>query len=480
MHTTKRASFQGQIETVLRMSLSDLDLRIKNLFPVLRLKSHLTAAGIRKWDGYAPIHLMFVLVTLAFLKITSVHELMKQTVSSFYQARKDTFYRFKNGEWSWRPFYWRFIRHLGSKLKWSRTRNENCFIIDTSVLAKRGKSMEHVSYVYDHTQRKTVNGYELVAFGLITPTNFYPLDFCYRFSDKQGKQARDAAPLNPAGSLVKRIREAQRLTKIELAIKMLKEALAKGIVASHVLVDAWFTSPKFFQWVRHLNLHAVGRLKNGKTRYLYQGKWLSLSQLYHAMKDKLIKDPELGCRVATVSVECRNGVEGIIVFVKGYKEPEAETVAGVKRNPEPKWAAIFSTDPTLSARQVVKKYILRWSIEVFFKEAKQRLGLGKEQSRSFAAQVFSTTQSFLRYSILAYLLDKEPADSTIGEMFHQISREAGTLTFCDRLWGYFSTVLRRCLETMGQFLNLAPEFREYLDAISTAFKQVTPLQGCET
>ncbi len=35
MHTTKRASFQGQIETVLRMSLSDLDLRIKKLFPVL-------------------------------------------------------------------------------------------------------------------------------------------------------------------------------------------------------------------------------------------------------------------------------------------------------------------------------------------------------------------------------------------------------------------------------------------------------------
>jgi hypothetical protein len=53
----------------------------------------------------------------AFLKITSVHELMKQGISSFYQAHKDTLYRFKNGEWSWRPFYWRFIRHLGSKLQ---------------------------------------------------------------------------------------------------------------------------------------------------------------------------------------------------------------------------------------------------------------------------------------------------------------------------------------------------------------------------
>jgi hypothetical protein len=480
MNTTKRASFQGQIETVLRMSLSDLDLRIKKLFPLLRVQSHLTAAGIRKWDGYAPIHLLFVLVSLAFLKITSVHELMKQGLSSFYEARKDTFYRFKNGEWSWRPFYWRFIRHLGSKLTWSQTRDENCFIIDTSVLAKRGKRMEHVSYVYDHTERKSVNGYEIVAFGLITPTNFYPLDFCHRFSDKRHKQARDAMPINPTGSLAKRIREARVLTKIELAVNLLKEALAKGIAASHVLVDAWFTSPKFFQGVRELNLHAIGRLKNGKTRYLYEGKWLSLSQLYHAAKRNLIRDPELGCPVTAVSVTCRNGVEGTIVFVKGYKEPEVETVAGVRKNPEPKWAAIFSTDPTLPARKVVKKYILRWSIEVFFKEAKQRLGLGKEQSRCFAAQVFSTTQTFLRYSILAYLLDKEPTDSTIGDMFHQIAQEAGTITFCERLWGYFSTVLRRCLETLAQFLNLGPEFREYLEAIATAFKHVTPLQGCET
>ena len=116
MNTTKPVAFQGQIETVLRMSLSDLDLRIKKLFPLLRVKSHLTAAGIRKWEGYAPIHLLFVLVTLAFLKITSIHELIKHGVSSFYQARKDTFYRFKNGEWSWRPFSWRFIRRLGSKL----------------------------------------------------------------------------------------------------------------------------------------------------------------------------------------------------------------------------------------------------------------------------------------------------------------------------------------------------------------------------
>jgi hypothetical protein len=417
MNNRKLASFQGQIETVLQLSLADLDLRVRRLFKVLRIKSHLTSAEIRKWDGYAPIQLMFVLVNLVFLHVGSVHDLTKRFAATFYKAQKDTFYRFKNSEWGWRPFYWRFIRHLGTRLNWSKTVKENYFIIDTSVLAKRGKKMEHVSFVYDHSQKKTVNGYELVSLGLLTPTNFYPLDFSYRFSNRRYQEAKDATVLKPTGALAKRIREAQSLSKPELAVKMLKEALAKGIPASYLLIDSWFSSPKLFKNILGLKLHVIGRLKDTKTLYRYDNQRLRLSKLYEVIKDSLVKDPELGCLLNSVPVLCGNGVEGTIVFVKGYKEPELDSTQGRKKTPEPKWAAFFSTDPKLSGREVVKKYILRWSIEVFFKEAKQRLGLGKEQSRSFAAQIFSVTQSFVRYSMLAYLLEQEPSQSTIGDMF---------------------------------------------------------------
>ncbi len=100
MNTRKLAAFQGQIETVLKLSLADLDLRVRKLFKALRIKSHLTSAEIRKWDGYAPIHLMFVLVNLVFVHVQSVHDLTKRFVATFYKAQKDTFYRFKNSEWS--------------------------------------------------------------------------------------------------------------------------------------------------------------------------------------------------------------------------------------------------------------------------------------------------------------------------------------------------------------------------------------------
>jgi hypothetical protein len=480
MDTRRLASFQGQIETVFKMSLTDLDLRIKKSFGVLRIKSHLTGAGIRKWDGYAPSQLLFVLINLVFLHVNSVHDLMKRFVDTFFEARKDTFYRFKNGEWSWRPFYWRFIRHLGTKLDWSATADENCFIVDTSVLAKRGKKMEHLSFVYDHTQRKTVNGYEMVTLGLITPTNFYPLDFGYRFSTRRYEQARDATVCEPAGSLAKRIREAQSLKKPQLAIKMLKEALAKGIPSSYLLVDAWFASPKFFKDAKALGLHTIARLKNNKTRYLYQGRWLGLSALYDSVNPTLIKNKELGCLLRALAIRCRNGLEGTIVFVKGYKEPDLDMLAGSKKTPEPNWVAIFSTDRELRACEVVKKYILRWSIAVFFKEAKQRLGLGKDHSRSFAAQVFSTTQVFIRYSMLGYLLGHEPSHHSIGDMFHEIVQETATVTYFERLWTYFAMILRRCLETLDSFLDPGIEFRYYIEAISNAFHNIKPLRGCET
>jgi len=96
---------------------------------------------------------MFILVNLVFVHVGSVDDLTKRFVATFYKAQKDTFYRFKNSEWNWRSFYWRFIKHLGTKLNWSESAEENCLIVDTSVLAKRGKKIEHIIFVYDPKQK---------------------------------------------------------------------------------------------------------------------------------------------------------------------------------------------------------------------------------------------------------------------------------------------------------------------------------------
>jgi hypothetical protein len=175
----------------------------------------------------------------------------------------------------------------------------------------------------------------------------------------------------------------------------------------------------------------------------------TLDQLFQAHKHRLVKAASLGLSLIRVPVSCGNGLHGAIVFSKGYKEPDLETRPGKLKAPPP-WAAFFTTDLSLTAVQVVHKYLGRWSIEVFFKKAKQRLGLGQEQGRSFAAQVFSVTQAFFRYSLLAYLLEHDERSQTIGEMFRQLEEETGKLTYLERLWHYLVTFLKTAGLSQGQ------------------------------
>jgi hypothetical protein len=484
LHNKKLALFQGQIETAMKKFRTDLELRMRSLFPDLHIRSHLTQAGVRKCEGVKPFRLLFILVNMMFLPIKTVHALMQRPMANFFQAQKDTFYRFKKGEWSWRPFYRRFLAYLGQRLKWSNTLKDNYLLLDSTVLAKRGKSMENLSMVYDASKKKTVPGYEVLTLGLLTPQNFYPLDFDFRFSSKAPKGAGEARPLKPRGEMARRLKEGRELSKPELALKMLKAALAQGIPALCLLVDSWFVSPKFcqavIQAVKELNpklkFNIIGRLKRGKTLYYLDNAGYTLTELYQVYKDQLTWAAELGLSLIRVPVTCGNGLEGAIVFTKGYQEPDPEG----KKKSKPSWTGFFTTDLSLSAIQVVQKYMFRWSIEVFFKEAKQRLELGHEQGHTFAAQVFSVLKAFLGYSLLAYLLEKDEQSETIGDIFRQLEEETGRLTFMERLQQHFSAFLKTALDTLADFFDPDPEFRSYLDIITNTFNQFFAPQGCET
>ncbi len=480
MHNRKLARFQGQIETALNIFRAGLELRIKELFARLHIQSHLTGAGIRKAEGFSPRHLLFVLTTLPLLHLKTVHDLLQRPLCSLFLAQKDAFYRFKKAEWSWRPFYRRFLAYLRWRLHWSQTASDNCLILDTTVLPKRGKTMENLSLVYDHTQGKTVPGYEVLTLALLTPRNFWPVDFDFRFSRTAPQGAREARPVKSRGETARRLKAGRDLTKPALALKMLKAARAQGIPARCLLVDAWFTSPQFCQGVEDLGLHVIGRLKRDHTRYYQGGVGYTLTQLYQAYKHLLVKDRDLGLSLLRVPVTCGNGLEGAIVLTKGYKEPDLETRPGGKLKAQPPWAAFFTTDLVLTAAEVVKKYLGRWAIEVFFKEAKQRLGLGQEQGRSFAAQVFSVTQAFFRYSLLAYILEHDDHSQTIGEIFRHLEEETGKLTYLERLWHYLTAFLKTVLHTLARFCDPGPQFRAYLDSITNIFNKFSPLQGCET
>lgn len=65
---------------------------------------------------------------------------------------------------------------------------------------------------------------------------------------------------------------------------------------------------------------------------------------------------------------------------------------------------------------------LRWSIEVFFKEAKQLLNLGGCQSNDFDAHIANTTISMIAYILLSFRYRYEHYES-MGELFRVMNAE---------------------------------------------------------
>ncbi len=72
----------------------------------------------------------------------------------------------------------------------------------------------------------------------------------------------------------------------------------------------------------------------------------------------------------------------------------------------------------MSFNKVLEIYQIRWSIEVFFKESKQLLGLGKTQSVDFDVQISETTIKMIQYIFLSLKNRVEKYDSYGGLFRH--------------------------------------------------------------
>jgi hypothetical protein len=256
----------------------------------------------------------------------------------------------------------------------------------------------------------------------------------------------------------------------------------RGIRAGYVLFDSWYAWPSLIMAIRNINrdLHVICRLKNTKVRYEYNGKGYRLCELYQKVKRTLRKNARTGLWLKRVTVKLPGSEqEAVIVFAKGYREPEDDAVKGKKKDKEPKWVAFLSTNTRLHASTIIKKYTKRWTIEVCFKECKQLLGLGKDQSNDFNAQVFSTTVSFLRYNLLNFLNEKDN-HTTIGGLFENLADESAAITYAHRLWDFFRGVFQVAMSKIFGLFKIEEQCSSYIQAFDQVLCASTPFQGCET
>ena len=484
MSTINCQNFKGEIENYLCNGIHNIESKIDAAFSTLKFKTWLSKSNIIKKDGYHGAHLLFILMILPLLRVKTVHSFCKKHWHHWSSAKKDTLYRFKhNATYRWRSFMYKTNSQIFKSIELDKIpQQERYFVIDDTLLQKLGKKIENVSFLWDHNLGRSILGYRIVTLGLFTAQGFYPLDFAYFYGQKRHSKSPEEKIGDPRKSSGQRSFEAKHYTKLQLALMMIQRAVHCGMVPGYVLFDSWYAWPTLINAIRQIksSIHVICRLKDSNVQYEYKGHTYKLSELYQKVKNLLKKDKRTGLRLKRVLVKLPDTDETVvIVFSKGYSEPQTDDAQGKRKKKQRKWTAFLSTDKTLHASTIIKKYIKRWPIEVCFKECKQILELGKDQSNDFNAQVFATTASFLRYNILNYLNQFETY-ATLGELFDHIADQSAVTTYAHRLWEFFRGLFLVSFSTIFDLFKINEDFHDYLDALTEVLTELRPFRGCET
>ncbi len=482
MVTTNCSKFKGEIQNYLKNDQPTLDIKIDRLFCSLKLKTMLCPCDVIKKDGYPPSHLLFILFMLPLLKLNTINSFCNKQWHQWSVAGKNAFYRFKHRSYRWRTLLYQIVLQIYRQIGIDRHANhQRYFVIDDTVIAKRGKDIENVSFIYDHTLGRSVLGFCLVSLGLFTASGYYPVDFSYWFSKKRHTGSRQN--IGNRRSINGRMSyDAANNTKLDLAVAMIKRAMSKGIKAGYVLFDSWYAWPTIINEIREIDqkLHVICRLKNSKTLYEYNHKHYRLAELYQNIKKDMTRSKRCGLLLKRIKVNMPDIQDPVvIVFAKGYQEPTDTDEKGKKQGKKSKWVAFLSTDIRLQAPTILKKYTFRWSCEVFFKESKQLLHLGKDPSNGFNAQIFATTMSFLRYASLAYLNEKENY-AGLGPLFEDIADETAAFTYARRIWEFFRGLFEVSLSKIFELFEIEDDFQSFIKVFDQAVAGSIPKLGWET
>ncbi len=416
---------------------ADFIFRILKVFSFSTLNKKLC---FFKTKGYGFDWILSMLISMPFIQIGTVNRL-----SALVEAQKDVFYRIKNNpSINWRFILWMFANKF-KKITSAENMGDDrvkCLIFDDTTLEKTGKFIEKVSYVWDHVQNRCILGFKLLLMGYWDGVSFIPLDFSlHREKGKNKKKPYGLRPKHmrrqykkrrdPGTHAYDRAREADE-TKIAIMLKMLKRAVSHHFKIDYVLTDSWFTCQQLIEAVlkvKSQRVHLIGMYKNAKALFCFRRKQLT----YNQIRNQLGKPKR--CRKLKLYYHQ--------VYVE-YKGHQLQLFFS-RQGKNGKWKVLLSTDTSLSFVHMIEIYQTRWTIEVFYKEAKQLLGLGRCQSNDFDAHIAELSITMIQYMLLSFRFRYDTYESK-GLMFEGIKNQIITYKLNERLWGLLVELVHVMIE----------------------------------
>ena len=327
-------------------------------------------------------------------------------------------------------------------------------IADDTDLPKRGKSFELLSRIYSHVTNTYNYGFKGLFLGYHDGTSFFGLDFSlhgekgdekktnykpYGLTEKQQK-ARYSKKRSTKSTGIRRENEYFK-TKTEMLIEMIKTAILQGIRFDYLLTDSWFTCFELIRFIsaRRIKCHFLGMLKRGKTKYLFRDRELNFSEMLTILKrKKMQRNRKWNCHFYESAVAFK-GIPVKIFYCKMGK-------TGV-------WHGLLTTDTKMTFDKAFEIYATRWTIEVFFKECKQYLRLGKCESIDFDAQIAATTLCMMQYNLFSAVKRFESYES-FGALFRAAKSETLELNVKERIL----LIIKEILNVLANYFEIGIEW----------------------
>lgn len=404
---------------------------------------------------YSNHNKLVLLLLFPFFEIKTSWHYADSALYRFLCCGKDVFYRLMNdASINWRNLAYsvtiQLIRKVQNNCQEDNT-NPRCLIVDDTDLSKTGRQIELIGKIFSHVTHTVNLGFKGLFMGYHDGKSFFSLDFSLH--GEKGKNQNK--PYGLTHSQIKKRFSKKRdkssmgskrvdeyfLSKIESMIKMIGLAIAKGIRFDYVLTDSWFTCFELVKFIvtRRIGCHFIGMIKMGKTRYSAFGKNLTSKEIVDLLrrKKKTKRSKLLGYYYAETIVDFK-GVQVKLYFCKSSKKGN--------------WNGMMTTNIELTFEQAYKIYSTRWSVEVFFKECKQYLGLGKCQAQNFDAQIASTTLCMMQYNLLS-VVKRFNDYETLGELFRASQKDALSLTIAEQIW----LIIIELIAELSEIFNIDTE-----------------------
>jgi len=229
------------------------------------------------------------------------------------------------------------------------------------------------------------------------------------------------------------------MSKTQSVLNMLSRAVKRGFEFDYVLFDSWFFSKEILTRIesfRTKGIKLIAMVKMGKNLYkdCLSGKDMDANTLRRRYRHKETRNRKYNARYIKVAVMYDN--RRVNLFF-------------VKLGSGSKWKAFITNDLEIAFNKLMETYHIRWSCEVFFKDGKQHLQLGKCQCNNFDSQIGTTTLAMMQYMMLL-LYKQMHYGKSLGSIFDMLSSQAEE----ENITRYLLEIFWEIVNGIGEILKI--------------------------